>query len=313
MLTKTQIDQFERQGYLVVPDLVPADILDAVRREYIDLMDEIYAEWQAEGRIGEPITPDFWGKLLTAYRAGLDWFEPMDISLPSGPIAPDSRFHYGPAVFNMLTCRELLDVAESLLGPELMSNPIQHVRIKPPAVDLKDGEDRPELAGTAWHQDRGVTYAVADRTRMITVWIAVTDATVENGCLIVEPKAQELLPHCPQLQTSIVADFLKPAEATPVPVKAGSIIILHPLTPHASLDNRTQGFRWSFDIRYHATGEPSGRDWFPSFVARSRSAPETEIHDWRAVHRMWEEARDKLALEPHIPIHRWRSDSPYCA
>ena len=99
----------------------------------------------------------------------------------------------------------------------------------------------------------------------------------------------------------------------PLPVKAGGAVIFHPLTPHGSLVNRTDGFRWSFDLRYHVTGQNSGREHFPSFVARSRERPETVLRDWRVWKRMWEDARAHLAQAPHIEIHRWTSDAPFCA
>jgi len=73
------------------------------------------------------------------------------------------------------------------------------------------------------------------------------------------------------------------------------------------------GFRRSFDIRYNRTGEPTGRAYFPGFVARSRAAPQTELRDWRAWRELWEDARSRLAGHPHAPIHRWTSDAPHCA
>jgi len=49
------------------------------------------------------------------------------------------------------------------------------------------------------------------------------------------------------------------------------------------------------------------------FVARSRHAPETEPHDWQARRTLWHDARARLSGTAHIPIHRWKSDSPVCA
>lgn len=316
MLTQTQIQQFETDGYLVVPDVIPPAVMAAVKQEYAALMDQLYADWFAQGRVSvQPDTLDFWGKLLHAYQAKCDWFQPMDISLPGDEIAPDTPFHFGPAVFDMLTNAELLDVVEDLIGPELTSNPIQHVRIKPPATDLAKDEIRAHITATDWHQDRAVALEEADQTRMVTVWIAVTDATVENGCLQVQAQEndQQILPHCARTQTGIADGFLDEARAVPLPVKAGGVVLFHPLTPHASLANQTDGFRWSFDIRYNVTGEPTGRSHFPDFIARSRAAPETELRDWEAWKAMWVDARARLAKSPHIPIHRWTSDAPFCA
>ncbi len=316
MLTQEQVKAFERDGYLVVPDVVSPEILGRVRAEYADLMDELYAGWFAEKKVRtHPDQIDFWGKLLEAYKAGCDWFQPMDISLPGDRIHADTPFHIGPAVFDMMTDPNLLDVVESLIGPELTSNPIQHVRIKPPATDLQKNEVRAHITATDWHQDRAVALEEADQTDMVTVWLAVTDATVENGCLQVVPKAPGtgILPHCARTQTGIAEGFVDVNQAVPLPVKAGGAVLFHPLAPHASLVNRTDGFRWSFDIRYSVTGQPTGRSHFPDFIARSRANPDTELRDWKTWKGMWENARSRLAARPHIDIHRWTSDAPYCA
>lgn len=315
MLSASEIEAFHTQGFLVVEDVLEPERLDGVREEYSSLLDRLYQEWQAEGRVGAPESDDFWGKLLTAYEAGCDWFQPMDISLPGDEIAADTPMHFGPAVFDMVRAPRLLDIVEQLIGGEITSNPIQHVRIKPPARALAENEARAHITSTDWHQDRAVALDEADTTEMVTCWLAITDATVENGCLQVLPKMQEqeMLPHCPQRQTAIAPGYVAEDQAVPLPVKAGGMVMFHPLTPHASLVNRTEGFRWSFDLRFHVTGQPSGRSHFPDFVARSRSAPHTELRDWREWKTMWEEARARLAKAPHIAIHRWQSDSPACA
>jgi len=312
-LTHDQIDEFNRTGVLVVDDVLPAPVLDAVKAEYTDLLDAMYESWHEEGRVPAPAGMDFYEKLLVAYDAGCEWFQPMDISLPGSEIAPDTPFHFGPAVFDMLTCGRLLDLVEDLIGPEITSNPIQHVRLKPPSRTLRQTETTAHIMATDWHQDRAVAHEDGDRTQMVTVWLAMNDATVENGCLQVIPGKPQMYPHCPKRQTAIADGFLDETRATPLPVKAGGAVIFHPLTPHASLDNVSDAFRWSFDIRYNVTGQPTGRAHFPEFVARSRENPGTELHDWQAWRDMWLDARARLSGQPHIPIHRWTGDSPACA
>lgn len=314
MLTERHVRDFEDQGYLVVPDVVPADLRARIVAEYQALLDGLFAQWVAEGRLLVPEALDFWGKLRAAYVAGCDWFQPMDISLPGDAIRADTPMHFGPAVFDLVTCTQILDVVQSLIGPEITSNPIQHIRIKPPAPALRPGEVRAHITQTDWHQDRGVGHEAADQTDMVTVWIAMTDATLENGCLKVLPRShRRMLPHCPKTQTAIADGFIDEAAALPLPVKAGGIVLLHPLTPHASLPNGTDAFRWSFDLRYNITGQPTGRPHFPDFVARSVANPETELTNWQDWRQMWRDARARLATEPHIPIHRWQSDAPFCA
>ncbi len=313
VLTQEQIDRFETEGVLVVEDVLDPEILGRVRSEYEALLDGLYHGWRAEGLVPPADEADFFEKLLLSYHAGCDWFQPMDISLPGDEIRPDTPFHFGPAVFDMIRAPRLLDLVEQLIGPELTSNPIQHVRMKPPATNLRDSERRAHIMATDWHQDRAVALAEGDRTRMVTVWLAITDATVENGCLQVVPGKPRMYPHCPKRQTAIADGFLDETKARPLPVRAGGAVIFHPLTPHSSLDNLSDRFRWSFDIRYNVTGQPTGRAHFPEFVARSRAAPETELQDWRVWREMWRDARARLSGQPHIPIHRWQADSPVCA
>lgn len=166
---------------------------------------------------------------------------------------------------------------------------------------------------TDWHQDRAVAHADGDGTQMVTVWLAISNATVENGCLQVIPGKPQMYPHCPKKQTAIADGCLDLEKAQPLPVKAGGAVIFHPLTPHASLDNTSDRFRWSFDVRYNVTGQPTGRSHFPEFVARSHAHPERVLTDWQVWRDMWRDARLRLGGQPHIPIHRWKSDSPACA
>lgn len=313
MLTAQQIERFEQDGYLVVEDVLPAPVLDAMRAEYQGLLDQLYDGWHAEGRVPAPSDMDFWEKLLVAYKAGCDWFQPMDISLPGDRIAADTPFHFGPAVFGMITAPRLLDLVEQLIGPEITSNPIQHVRLKPPIGDLHGDEIRAHIAATDWHQDRAVALSSADETEMVTVWLAITDATLENGCLRVIPGKPQMYPHCPKRQTAIADGFLDESTAIDLPVRAGGAVIFHPLTPHSSRDNCSDRFRWSFDIRYNVTGMDTGRAHFPSFVARSATAPARALQDWRVWRAMWEDTRARLSGQAHIPIHRWRADAPVCA
>jgi len=317
MLSAGQRAFYEKNGYLVVEDVLNrGDLPGQVRREYADLLDRLIEGWVADGRMPVPSgAMGFAQRLIAAYRAGCDWFQPLDISLPGDRITADTPFHIGPAVFDMVTAPGLLDLVEDLIGPEITSNPIQHVRIKPPAADLRAGEVRAHITRTDWHQDRAVALAEADQTDMITVWLAITDATVENGCLQVIPGSHQggMLPHCPKTQTAIADDFIDLAGAVPLPVGRGGVVVLHPLLAHASLPNRTDGIRWSFDLRYNRTGQPTGRAQFPDFVARSRADPQSELHDWRIWRANWQAARDRLAASPHIDLHRWTSDAPYCA
>jgi len=223
--------------------------------------------------------------------------------------------HMGPAIFDLIRHERILDAVEDLIGPEITASPIQHVRIKPPQCAARSDELRAHVVATGWHQDKGVTLAEADQTKMVTVWLAMTDATLENGCLQVAGTGptEELLPHCCKKQVEITDEFLpRDEDIVPTPVKAGGAVIFHPLTPHASRPNLSNEYRWSFDLRYNVTGQPTGRSQFPEIVVRSPSDPTRVTSDWRDLKALWDDARARLSAAPYAPQHRWDVSNPYC-
>jgi len=318
MLNQEQIDAFNENGYLVVPDMLNREQISDIKQEYSELLTDLCKEWSLAGQLDPGVaTLDFNQQLLAIIDAGLDYFQPLDISLPLGGVQPDTPIHTGKAVFNMMTSPKLLDSVESLIGPELTSNPIQHVRIKPPFKDVAEGEGRAHIVKTDWHQDRAVALEESDNTQMVTVWLAITDATVDNGCLQVIPKSHKeaILPHCPQThQVGIPASEIDLARAQPLPVEAGGAILFHPLTVHSSLENYSETVRWSFDIRYNTTGQPTGRPVFPEFVARSRLRPDTELRDADRWTKSWTETRAALSRDnPDLTFNRWDGSQNICA
>ena len=233
-------------------------------------------------------------------------------------------------MLSALTAPALLDAVESLIGPEIYSNPVQHVRIKPPEHLLPKNQDgNPVLGATIWHQDHGVVTEEADDTEMLTVWFSLQDAPVEKGPLYVVPRShkQGLLTHCPNYQGNgpkfagaeqIPEKLFAAGEAIPLPVKRGDVIFLTRHTVHGSLSNESQDVRWSFDLRYNPTGQPTGRSMFPGFVARSRSNPSSELRDAEEWNRLWLEARAHMARinqggQHEVRFRRWQAGHPQCA
>jgi phytanoyl-CoA hydroxylase len=103
------------------------------------------------------------------------------------------------------------------------------------------GEGKP---GQAWHQDE---FFIPTRDRSLTAaWIALDDATTENGCLWVLPgshRAGVIYPdreHVdPRFDCSIEAyDFpYSDDDAVPVEVEAGSVVLFNGYLLHRSLPN----------------------------------------------------------------------------
>ena len=318
MLTRQQIDSFDQDGYLMVEDLIDKDrILEPLIAEYTDRLRTLCRRWVDEKKLPvEAARGDINHMIKVCAQSGLDYFQPLDISLPPGDIDTKTPFHAGPAVFDLITHETLLNAVQSLIGPEITSNPIQHVRIKPPLASLPNREIRPHIVATDWHQDRGVTLEDADQTRMVTVWIAITHANENNGCLRVIPGSHKnpMLAHCPASgQLHIPPNQFDEQTAVAIPVPAGGGVLFHPNTIHSSLSNHSNDIRWSFDLRYNVTGDATGRDFFPSFVVRSEANPESELRSAHAWRQLWEDARKKLSDDTPVRIHRWEADAEVCA
>lgn len=318
-LTENQLRHFEEEGFLMIEELIPQRILDDLIEEYGGVLDSLASELHTAGVIESTYEELPFGERLTAvYRdSGQVHAQYFDFSLP-GNANQYTPFWTGPAVFRALTQPDLLDAVESIIGGEITSNPVQHVRIKPPEhLTPADTHNNALLAATPWHQDNGVVRAEADDTDMLTVWFPLLDAPVESGCLQIIPRShrRELLTHCSGSQGLSVPDAILELESVrPMPMKAGDVLFLHKHTCHGSLSNVSDRIRWSFDIRYNPSHQPTGRGFLPDFVARSRRDPQSELRDPIAWNQSWLDARARLAAQDHDEkFYRWEGDAAVCA
>jgi hypothetical protein len=318
-LNEQQIEQFHHDGYLIVEDLFdPVTDIDPIIAEYEGVLNNLAADLYAKGVISSDYAGlPFGRRLIEIYKeSGQVHAQYFDFSLPQANVQADTPFWAGPAVFNMLRHEKLLDAVESLIGPEIYSNPVQHVRLKPPEYLCPKKENgQVQLGKTPVHQDNGVVTEEADDTTILTVWFPLWDATVKNGCLCVWPGSHRrgLLDHCPSDIGLKIPGKLLNGKAISVPLRRGSVIFMDKLTIHASHANTSDNIRWSFDLRYNPIGQPTGRSAFPGFIARSRRRPESELHDPQLWHQLWQDTRDRLAGETMGKFNRWSAGSPVCA
>ncbi|MDH6574653.1 phytanoyl-CoA dioxygenase family protein [Kitasatospora sp. MAP5-34] len=320
-LTNRQLLSFERAGYLVVED-VPGlpEVLATVTREHAGVLDRLVSTLRSQGRVSSTYPGLPFGERLAAVRreTGETYSQNFNIALPPDGVGEDTPYWAGPAVFTLLRHEALLDVVESVIGPEVAVTPILHVRLKPPELpelpELPEppGTARaglPALASTPPHQDSSGVPPEVDTTRMVTVWLPESDVAEHNGCLRVWPGSHRhgVLPHeIAPGRTAVRREVLDGLGApVAVPVRAGSLLLMHRRLVHASLPNRSDALRRSFDLRYQPSWQPSVRPFYPGFVARSRSHPRTELHDpaqWRAD---WQAAKERAVAEGTPPFHRF--------
>ncbi|MEC4016374.1 phytanoyl-CoA dioxygenase family protein [Streptomyces sp. H27-D2] len=322
MLSASLLEEYAEQGYVIAKGVIDPDtVLEPVIDEYGGAVDRLAEQGLRDETIADyDATAAPVDRLLHLMRETHGaCFQSLDITLPmEDDILPDTPMHLGAAVFHLLRDEALLDAVESFIGPEILSNPVQHMRIKPPErnISAKNKAHTLTLTGkTFWHQDLAVVTDDADRTNLVSAWIPLNEATEENGCLLVVPGSHKggLLHHCDTPSSQGIPDRLLGDHKVPLPVSPGDVILLHPLLAHASLPNVSDGGRWSFDLRYSPVGQPTGRRWYPEFVARSRAHPETETRDPQEWAASWLAARRDLAGRDRPRFHRWDPADPLCA
>jgi len=286
-LTQEQIAQFNREGYLVAKGGLKDSDLDPVIREYEEHIGRRAKELLAQNKIsqlydGEP----FERRLARICEEDGQIYNELDIM----------QFR-GRALFDFLRNENLMDLVEGLVGPEISCNPIQHLRPKLPSKTAKAANTH--IA--AWHQDAAVMREEADPHFILTVWLPLCDATVENGCMQIIPRINgKGLLHTKS--ASLEAGELPEEPVVELPMEKGDVLLMHKETPHSSTPNLSDTIRWSMDLRYQKAGTPSGREVYPSFVTRSRANPHSVLIDHAEWCRLWIEG---LERGKGFKFYRW--------
>ncbi len=321
VLSPVQREQFDAEGYVVVDGVLdPVEDLDPILADFKRVLDSVSLALFRAARISSTYDRlPFTERLVQiGAESGMNLAQEFDISLPQSGVKPDTPIHVSPAVFRLLTTPRLLDLVEDLIGPEIYSNPVQHLRMKLPKRAVPtSGVYSGMISQVPWHQDNGVILPEADESRIVTVWLPVTRSTIENGCLQVIPGSHRkgLAAHCPAEKGLTIPDSLLPEKApVPLPMEPGSVLVMTSRTVHSSLDNGTENdVRISFDLRYQPSGQPTGRPAFPGFVARSSAHPESALRDPAAWELLWLNARTTLAQQNDVTFNRWHAGAAVCA
>jgi hypothetical protein len=114
--------------------------------------------------------------------------------------------------------------------------------------------NKPAHRGTVlpYHQDGGDQWGL-DRERFITVWTALDDATVENGCMQVIPGSHKLgllSQRGHTITPEQEARHCRDEDSLFLEAKAGEAILLHNYLLHRSGVNRTGRPRRAFSVVY---------------------------------------------------------------
>ena len=255
MIEPSQIDPWQRDGYVVLPGFKPAAEVAAVRRRAIEIVEAF-----------EP-------------GAGASRFSTRDRSLMN-----DAALLASADQVRCFFEEEALDADGRLQVPKAQSiNKVGHAlhELDPAFEHFSHGPalaalarslglaqpqvwqsqlifKQPRIGGeVGWHQD--ASFFVTEPQTVTTFWFALEDATLDNGCLWVEPGG-----HRGPLRERYVCRegrlTMEPLDAAPwpalrearaLPVAAGTLVCFHGLLPHCSAPNRSHVSRLAYTL--HAT------------------------------------------------------------
>lgn len=225
-LTADERGRFWREGYLFVPGLLEPAEAAALRRR---------VETIATGEVAIPET--YRGYAVLAKEA--HFRESQERA--AHPLDELRKFewpaHVDPFFMSFARDARILDRLEDLLGTPDLAFIGDQIFCKP----------RHHGSVSRWHQDcASWPYLVPRQT--VTVWIALDDATVPNGCLHYLPGTHRLGLILPDQVPQVVEQF--GGRDTPVEVPAGSCLLHHGLTFHSSGPNTTPNRRLGWALHY---------------------------------------------------------------
>lgn len=274
MLTSTQREQFERDGFLVLPGFKSAADLAEVRARAQALVDA----FEPDGSTGIFSTRDQAGTADAALIASADqvhcFFEEEAFDAEGRLVVPKERAinKIGHALHDLDPVFERFSH-----GPELAALAADIGLADPKVWQSQVIFKQPGIGGEVrWHQD--ATFFVSTPVSVTTFWFALEDAAVDNGCLWAEPGGhrgplrERFVRDGQRLNLEVLDRTPWPDQRTavPLPCEAGTLIVFHGLLPHYSAPNRSARSRLAYTL--HAT---DGRtNYAPTnWLQRSASLP----------------------------------------
>ena len=238
-LSPAQLEQWRRDGYLLVSGLFEAAEIDNLREHFMRMQTEA-------------LNPD--SPLREYYR-------PKTLQESSDVLQQFPRVMH-PHRFDELSMKQMLDarvgaVLEALMGAE-------------PIAAQSMFYFKPQGArGQALHQDN--FYLNVKPATCVAAWLAVDAADPENGGMSVVPRSHAGGVLCPGMadmtQSFTTEDVGVPAglEAVPAIMKAGDVLFFGGETIHGSTPNSSKDrFRRAFICHYvPATTTAMSKNYFP--------------------------------------------------
>jgi ectoine hydroxylase-related dioxygenase (phytanoyl-CoA dioxygenase family) len=217
-LSPASVAEFDARGFVVLPSVLDAGTVAAVRAE-VDRFEEQTAAFLASVECGRVAIAE------------------------SGAITFTTHLVARSAILRALSAHPTIaGVCADLVGPDV------HLYWDQAVYKLPEKRRR-----FPWHQDNG--YAFVEPQQYLTVWLALTDATADNGCPVVAPGYHRLGTLAHTYVDPLGFECLEhPDEVATAEVPAGGAVVFSSLTPHLTGPNTTDAVRKAYILQYAPAG-----------------------------------------------------------
>ncbi|MSP14106.1 MAG: phytanoyl-CoA dioxygenase family protein [Chloroflexi bacterium] len=222
-LTTEQKAFFEERGYLPYKRVLSDEELEVLRQRSVDI---------ATGKVNH--VPPRFIQHEKAFQNGI----PTGVD-PLDTVRKMTQLCYFDDAFQAIAKKaEILDAVEELLGSPNIKLYTDQLMMKP----------RFHGTVTDWHQD-SVAWPFFLPQDHVSCWVALDDATIENGCMTVLPGSHKWGPVAREYRNRFLEmpELEKPA---PVELKAGACMFHHGLNWHRTGANSTPNRRRGLAMHY---------------------------------------------------------------
>ena len=253
-ITSQQLENYQRDGFLVVEDFVDAAACDRLRAR----AEEMVQEFDPKGLVSIFSTSE-------QSRTSDDYFltsgDKIRFFFEEHAFLPDGTLnHTKEQSINKIghALHDLDPVFDRFSRSEAIRELVTALGIKQPRL-LQSMYifKQPNIGGeVGCHQDS--TFLYTEPFDIAGFWFALEDATIENGCLWAIPgghgrglksRWRRMSPDSQTMEFQIFDATEWPEEdLVPLEVTKGSLIILHGLLPHRSLENRSANSRHAYTL-----------------------------------------------------------------